>query len=305
MKRPRLWTAQELSADVKQAAASFRAERLTATDAWETHYAAAKAKFTALFDALENLTAPGLTNERLAQVYRDGLGEALRYLAGPPVSDDDLEVLADVGSIAPTILSRDTEALRKVFEVIHHFIDPHRFPWLRAGTQPTAEQRESALMASAVLLAAQRIATERRNDGKDAQESKVKEYLRTALNFTEVPARRINTIMQGPNFNQFCAECQLGDRKADIVVRLHDTRVLAIECKVSNSEINSIKRINNDAAVKAEYWLSQFGLRQVVPSAAMAGVYKLLTLTQAQERGLALFWTHDLAKLGEFIESTR
>lgn len=304
MKRPRIWSTEELAADAKNAAAIFRAERLTATDAWETHYSAARAKFAALFDALDDITASGLTSERLAKVYRDGLGEALRYLAGPPVSDDDLAVLADVDSIAPSVLQRESESLQKVFNVVHHFIDPHRFPWLKAGQKPTPEQREAALMASAVLLAAQRIATERRNDGKDAQESKVKDYLRT-LNFIEVPARRINTVVQGPNFNQFCAECQLGDRKADVVVRLHDTRILAIECKVSNSETNSIKRINNDAAVKAEYWLSQFGLRQVVPSAAMAGVYKLLNLKQAQERGLALFWTHHLEKLGEFIESTR
>jgi hypothetical protein len=159
-------------------------------------------------------------------------------------------------------------------------------------------------MASSVLLAAQRIATKRRNDGKETQESKVKDYLRT-LNFVEVPARPINTVMHGPNFNQFCAECQLGDRKADIVVRLHDTRVLAIECKVSNSATNSIKRLNNDAAVKAEYWLAQFGTRQVVPAAALAGVFKLLSLEQAQQRGLAVFWTHDLDKLGKFIDSTR
>lgn len=83
------------------------------------------------------------------------------------------------------------------------------------------------------------------------------------------------------------------------------TRVLAIECKVSNSKTNSIKRLNNDAAVKAEYWLTQFGIRQVVPAAALAGVFKLLSLEQAQQRGLALWWTHDLAKLGEFIDQAR
>lgn len=104
---------------------------------------------------------------------------------------------------------------------------------------------------------------------------------------------------------QFCAECQLGERKADVVVRLHDTRLMAIECKVSNSATNSVKRLNNDAAVKAEYWIKQFGTAQVVPAAALAGVFKVLNLEQAQARGLSLFWSHDLDKLGAFIDSTK
>jgi hypothetical protein len=80
---------------------------------------------------------------------------------------------------------------------------------------------------------------------------------------------------------------------------------MAIECKVSNSATNSVKRLNNDAAVKAEYWLKMFGTSQVVPTAVLSGVFKVLNLEQAQERGLALCWSHDLDKLGEFIRSTK
>ncbi len=232
------------------------------------------------------------------------MGEALRYLAGPPISDDDLQVIADVDSIAPGVLKKNPQALRKVFEVIERVIDPHRFPWMQAGGMPTDQQREAALLASSVLLAAQRIATERRNEGKVTQEAKVKAYLRS-LGFTEAPAVAINTIVKGPQTMQFCAECRLGERKADVVVRLHDTHLMAIECKVSNSATNSVKRLNNDAAVKAEYWIKQFGIAQVVPVAALAGVFKLLNLEQAQARGLSLIWSHDLDKLGAFIESTR
>ena len=66
-----------------------------------------------------------------------------------------------------------------------------------AGKAPSARQREAALMASSVLLAAQRIATERRNEGKDNQENRVKDYLRVQ-GFSEVPAVKINTIVKGP-----------------------------------------------------------------------------------------------------------
>lgn len=121
----------------------------------------------------------------------------------------------------------------------------------------------------------------------------------------EVPTAAIHTLVKGPQAMQFCAECQLGDRKADVVVRLHDTRLMAIECKVSNSATNSVKRLNNDAAVKADYWIKQFGTAQIVPAAMLSGVFKVINLEQAQARGLALFWSHDLPALSDFIESTR
>ena len=298
------WTSAELAEDAAISAAQFRAERLAVTDSWVTHYTRACGKFELLFKKLSDLNPGAITDNSLADAYGIGLGEALRYLASPPISDDDLQVIADVDSIAPGILKKDPEALRKVFRVIERVIDPYRFPWMKAGAAPTAQQREAALLASSVLLAAQRIATERRNEGKENQETMVKNYLRK-LGFTETPAVAINTIVKGPQSMQFCAECQLGERKADVVVRLHDTRLMAIECKVSNSATNSVKRLNNDAAVKAEYWIKQFGMAQVVPAAALAGVFKVLNLEQAQTRGLSLFWSHDLEKLGAFIESTK
>lgn len=301
---PPRWTAAELADDAAISAAQFRAERLAITDSWSIHYQEARSKFDLLFEKLSDLNPGAINDSSLAEAYGLGLGEALRYLAGPPISDDDLRVLADVNSIAPAVLSADAQALGKVFGVIERVIDPHRFPWMEAGSAPTDQQREAALLASSVLLAAQRIATERRNEGKENQETTVKDYLRT-LGFTEVHPVAINTIVKGPQAMQFCAECQLGERKADVVVRLHDTRLMAIECKVSNSATNSVKRLNNDAAVKAEYWIRQFGIAQVVPAAALAGVFKVLNLEQAQARGLSLFWSHDLDKLGAFIDSTR
>lgn len=300
---PPRWTLDELGEDAATSASQFRAERLAVSDSWEMHYNQARSKFEQLFRILSDLSPGAITNDNLAEAYGQGLGEALRYLAGPPISDDDLHVIADVDSIAPGVLKKNPEALGKVFAVIERVIDPHRFPWIEAGTAPTEQQREAALLASSVLLAAQRIATERRNEGKENQEAKVKDYL---LNqgFTEVPAVAINTIVKGPQSMQFCAECLLGERKADVVVRLHDTRLMAIECKVSNSATNSVKRLNNDAAVKAEYWIKQFGSAQVLPTAVLSGVFKVMNLEQAQRRGLSLFWSHQLGALGAFIKST-
>lgn len=80
---------------------------------------------------------------------------------------------------------------------------------------------------------------------------------------------------------------------------------MPIECKVSNSATNSIKRLNNDAAVKAGAWRNEFGELQVVPAAVLSGVYKLRNLNDAQRTGLTLFWVHDLDRLLEFIDQTQ
>lgn len=301
---PVAWTDQQLREDSVVSSAEFRKQRLAVSEAWETHYKQARTKFEQVFKQLNDLNAGAITDKSLSDAYRLGLGEALRYLAGPPISDDDLRVIADVDSLAPGVLANDVSALRKVFDVIERVIDPHRFPWVLAGKPPSAQEREAALLASSVLLAAQRIATERRTDGKDRQEETVKEYLKT-LKFTEVSPEKITTLVEGPKDLQFCSECQLGARKADVVIRLHDTRLMAIECKVSNSATNSVKRLNNDAAVKATYWIEQFGRSQVVPAAVLAGVFKVLNLEQSQDRGLSIFWSHKLDALGTFIESTR
>lgn len=298
------WTSEQLIADAEKSMAEFREDRMSEGDVWVKHYRQSRSKFEALFDKLSDLNLAALTDENLAEVQRKGLGEALRYLAGPPFSADDLKVIADVKSLSNKAFKENPEMLRKVFEVIARVLDPCRFPWVSSGSEPTEQQRETALLASSVLLAAQRMATARRNEAKDRQESKVKSYLRS-LGFQEVKSKTITALAKGPQEMQFCGECKLGVRKADVVARLHDGRILPIECKVSNSAVNSVKRINNDAAAKAEYWRDAFGKTQVIPTAVLSGVFNVTNLEQVQNRGLTLIWSHNLNKLGALIESTR
>ncbi len=171
-------------------------------------------------------------------------------------------------------------------------------------TTGTQAERAAAVMATAALMAASRVQTNRRTTGKNEQEAAVKAAL-VDLGFTEVASRTISTIAHAPEPGEFCGESVLGTRKGDIIVRLWDHRVMPIECKVSNSSTNSVKRLNNDAAVKAQSWKTDFGLRQVVPSAVLGGVYKLHNLQDAQERGLTIFWAHDLKPLTDWIAGTK
>ena len=153
-------------------------------------------------------------------------------------------------------------------------------------------------------MATQQVGTDRRNVSKELQEQSVFTELERN-DFKRVPQRTIETLVDAPGSGEFCSESNLGGRKADVVVRMWDGRVLAVECKVSNSSVNSIKRLNNDAAAKAEDWLKKFGTRQIVPAAVLSGVFKIPHLLSAQERGLTLFRAHKLENLSAWIAATK
>jgi hypothetical protein len=193
----------------------------------------------------------------------------------------------------------------RIVEVIRNGLDRRRFPWVSEEREPSEAEKQAAVTASAALLATRQLSTARRTEEKNAQENEVESFL-LANGFHKVaPPRRINVITEAPGPGCFCREVKFGSRKADIVLGLWDHRIMPIECKVSNSALNSIKRLNNDAAVKAEIWKTEFGERQVVPTAILAGVFDLAHLETAQQRGLALFWAHDLVSLGNWVTSTK
>jgi hypothetical protein len=228
---------------------------------------------------------------------------ALSYLAGPPISADDLAILADT-SLSPGRLVADPTAARRVVSTVLLGLDRHRFVWMSEDREPTAAERESAIVATAALMASRRVVTRRANESKDLQELAVRQRLREA-GLAEVRTRPVPTMMTAPDPGQFCGESLFGDRKADIIVRLWDGRAMPIECKVSNSATNSVKRLNNDAAAKAAAWIKDFGVVQTVPAAVLAGVYKRHNLENAQERGLTIFWAHDLDALAAFVSASR
>lgn len=303
MIEPPVWTNDLLEAARIKAIAAFSKERLEepledyleAFDEYQGHV-------EEVLEATVDLTE--LDTTALDVLCDARLLEAFRYLAGPPISEDDLKVLADARSLTRSTLEGTPDLVQRLIGVVRQVLDRRRFAWVVEGREPTEAERNAAVLASAALMAASRAQTRRRTLGKDQQEEMVKAALRE-LGFAEVPSRTIKTISHAPSPGQFCGESVLGNRKGDIIVRLWDDRVMPIECKVSNSSTNSVKRLNNDAAVKATSWKTDFGLRQVVPSAVLSGVYKLHNLRDAQERGLTLFWAHDLAPLTEWITRTK
>jgi hypothetical protein len=187
--------------------------------------------------------------------------------------------------------------------LIKDLIDRRRFPWFSAALEPTEPERSAAILASAALIATQKTMTLRRNEGKSAQEAQVAASL-DAIGFKRVPTRAAKTLVDVPSAGEFCGESLFGGDKADFLVGLYDRRCMPIECKVSNSSTNSIKRLNKDAAIKAVRWRDEQGSRNIVPVAVLSGVFKLKNLEDAQKKGLTLFWAHRLEQLTDWIRIT-
>lgn len=298
------WLHEQLEADRLVSEEVFRRERMQ--EPLEAYLDA----FEEVQDAVENLLEStidlSLLNEQALNILTDSpLLEAFRYLPGPPISLDDLKTLAEARSLAPKVLTNDPEAVQRLLETIHAGLDRRRFPWVTEGREPTQAERDAAILATTALIATQRVATSRRTESKKAQEERVSETLKhNTFRKISIPGNKIRTLHQSPQPGEFCGEVTLGTRKADLIVGLWDGRIMPIECKVSNSATNSVKRLNNDAAVKAGIWTRDFGTEQVAPTAVLSGVYNLRNLIEAQDRGLTIYWAHRLTDLVTWINLT-
>ena len=229
---------------------------------------------------------------------------ALRYLAGPPISEDDWKTLSLADSFSESRLRANPEWAARLVDVVLDAVDRRRFPWLAEQREPTAVERDAAVLASACLWAHQRTQTIRRASGKGRLEGATQRCMEGA-GLAEVPRRRIRVLRDAPEPGMFCPETDVAGRRADFVVGLWDGRYALIECKDSNSLVNSVKRLNNDTAAKAVFWLEQFGTASVVPLAVISGVYYHESLEKAQQAGLRLIWEHGIEALAGWLRRVR
>lgn len=224
--------------------------------------------------------------------------QACRYVCAPPISQEDLWTLVGGPKFkrVPAALADETaEAIRVV-------IDPVRFPWVEDGRSPSDDERAAAIMSTTVLWTAQQLGTERRGEASSRQEAATAETLRDVGLVLEGSRAQI-MFLDDMSRGTFSKERRIGGAKCDVPARLHDGRLLALECKVSNGPKNGWKRVNREVAGKAETWRQQFG-SQVLTGVVLAGVFDLSSLRSAQAAGVALFWEHDLTSLHSFVQST-
>ena len=300
---PHRWDDEEFSRDIGLSLDHWRGEQMSAP--LEEY----RALYRAYEPAVRSLLERSRQLEDLEGVAKDCLLDArlfyaFRYLAAPPISEDNLKLLVD-SSLSRAQLEREgSDVARRAAQVVLTGLDTERFPWVLDKRPPTTAEVHAATVATTALIASNRTQTARRTSMGSTLELLVGNWLESE-GLERVEPRRIDNLSQAPAAGEFCGECEVAGRKADVVVRLWDGRLMPCECKVSNSFLNSIKRLNNDAAVKAETWITEMGRANVVPCAVLSGAFKLRHLVDAQQRGLSVFWAHDLGAMTGFVRSTR
>lgn len=235
-------------------------------------------------------------------VFSKAQFQALRALAAPPISEDDLDTLLQA-SLSRKALRTSQELANEVGQLFYAALDPQRFPWVRTGKLATGAQLRFAKQATAVMTSMNTVQTQRRSDERAQLEGAVADLLLTrGYVRAPRPANGIPNVANLPSPGTFVQTTKLGRHNADLVIRLKDGRLMAMECKASNSTVNGEKRLNKEVAADVGDWKRQFGTTTIV-AAALRGVYKAPKVQEAQDQEVCLFWWHRLRGLAKFLDA--
>lgn len=294
----KLWSESELRQASSLAVEHFIKSRLSEpTKKYEQLLSDSIIKVEKLFIASQDLRSLNGS----VFVKNPDLIDAGRFLTGPPISQDDLKTLAGV---KPPKTAIDDLQAEKVADIIMQAIDRKRFPWIAAKRAVKRSERRTAILWTAGVWAVELIRTWRRSESSRTQEALIADILReSGYKRVDIPAPR--NIRPG-DFDLFprgtyTGELKLDGSKCDVPVRLRNGKILAIECKVSNSEVNSIKRLVREVGGKADAWRNSFGAG-IITVSVLSGVFGLTTLIEAQKsHGVNIVWEHDLSPLKDFL----
>lgn len=305
-KTPSVWTEAELTAQAQAAIETFVERRLKEPrNRYLVHVRDRQAAIFRLFKELLGVDPadpdPAVVRNILLD---DELKSALRYVAGPPVSDDDLSVLVNrsTDKLTKTQLKNSDELPVTVLNLLCALSDPIRFPWIDDKRSPSRHELKHAVRSTTALHASQTLRTERTKYGREVEKI-LEQALIDLLKYEKVSTPnkgKITAPTHWPAERTFYGECTVYGRKADLLIGLSDGRIVAVEAKDSSSALNSIKRVLNDTAAKAKHWDTKAG-EALIPVALLSGVFGLESLKSAQEAGLYLVWSHHLDGFVEWL----
>lgn len=303
---PTIWNASDLETHVKAAIDAFVDRRLgESADRFPQHVNTCR---KAVKQVLRHLREVDLENpdpiKVQAMLASKNVFDALRYLAGPPISFDDLGVLVTRGNarISKTNIQKDPDLAVAVFKMILQLVDHGRFPWIASSRKPQIRELKSAIKATASLHASQAMQTERRAYGKVVEGLLITNLTNFGYTKAKPKTKELKLPADFPAPATFFGECSLHGRRADLVIGLHDGRIVAVESKDSSSVVNSVKRVLNDTAAKARLWHSKLG-DVAIPVALLSGVFGLENLIEAQKQGLFLVWSHNLDDFTNWLKT--
>lgn len=240
-------------------------------------------------------------------LQRNGLHMlAFRQFMAPPMSQDQFQL------VCPTWNKRSEFAGRVLTPVqaaaasatFLDWLDRAAAPWVGSSHLPNRAELRNALQRTSVLIAQQRVQTLQRNRASAAQESAVVTLL-LGMGWTKEQSRLIDTraavsertFMHKTRF----ATATTTPQEVDVACGLSGTIVAAIECKVTNDETNSVKRVN-DVLKKARAWHQHWG-SFVETVAVLQGVIAAKDVDRLSDDNVHVFWSHDLAALEAWLNS--
>lgn len=255
-------------------------------------------RFFASTDSL-GLIDPALLSES------EAMQDVARYLCGPPISQDDLSTIIDR---PPNKKTLNIDQAVKTLEVFKATVNRDLCPWIAESRRPTGEEEAAAVASAATLMTVEQYRTKRRKQASVGQEKEVQEKLESiGLDRVVVQSSRLVDLGDLPP-GSFARETYIAAKKCDIPVRLWDGCLLALECKVSNSERNGWKRLKSEVVSKKYEWTAwgaENDLR-VITGAVISGLFDLSCLKYSHHNmGVALFWQHRLDALEHFVLSSR
>lgn len=227
-----------------------------------------------------------------------------RHLMAPPTSQDQFKLLCKTWPKSTEKkggkLSRaHARAASKAFGVWRH---KQLTAWLDRGTKPSSRQLRLVLTTVAPLMASQAFATALRNLLAKEQEGAVTALL-DANGWTKVPSKLVDKRATLPakhymHKTRFATNTSR-PQEVDVACGLKDTYVLAMECKVTNDETNSVKRVN-DVLKKATAWEAHWG-SFVETAALLQGVIAAKDVNRLLDAGVHVFWSHDLKSFKAWV----
>lgn len=227
-----------------------------------------------------------------------------RQVLAPPMSQDQFELVCSSYSKAAEKSGRPLppQAAKVVAKSILQRLDRGVASWPSRNAPPHRREIETFLRVASTLIGQQRISTERRSLMASEQEGAVVDLLRSE-GWTCLPSKLIDMRAMVPerHFMQKTrfATATTAAQEVDIACGVRNSYVLAMECKVTNDETNSVKRIN-DVLKKAAAWKTHWG--SFVETAAMLqGVIGTKDVQRLSDAGVHVFWSHDLETFRKWI----
>lgn len=304
--QPKRYTRSELAKAADAAAEHFKRTRRNDEEKTAAFYNAAFDEAYAQIGHILSCTGQ-LSNleDMAARLFGDGYLDTMRYMERPTVSADDFKKLSETNTTAKGKLGQPENAALAM-EYLLRNLNTRLFPWVDDGAEPTENDLNAARHAVAALVADQKTKTMLRKSQSHSQEEAVRTALIDGAGYRMVKAQDFRMLSDGPKPGEmFHKETSIDGVKADVVFGLYDGRIMALECKVSNTKVNSYKRLNHETTDKIEKWNRMFGSNGIVGGCVLQGVFAVDNLEKAQKAGVAIFWSADLKELVDYVAGTR